>query len=56
MSEEIAEVAAGLAGHSGPSVVREVLDRLAAEVPDDATILGFCRDAPSSTPGYIPAA
>jgi uncharacterized protein (DUF885 family) len=45
VSEEIAEVAAGLAGHSGPSVVREVLDRLAAETPDDATILGFCRDA-----------
>ena len=45
VSEEIAEVAAGVAGRTGPSVVREVLDRLAAEGPDDATILGFCRDA-----------
>jgi hypothetical protein len=30
VSEEIAEVAAGVAGRTGPSVVREVLDRLAA--------------------------
>jgi uncharacterized protein (DUF885 family) len=30
---------------AGPSVVRQVLDRLAEDVPDDATILGFCRDA-----------
>src|SRR5580698_1263017 len=45
VSEEVAEVAAGVAGRTGPSVVREVLDRLAAEGPDDATILGFCRDA-----------
>ena len=45
VSEEIAEVAAGVTGRTGPSVVREVLDRLAAEGPDDATILGFCRDA-----------
>jgi uncharacterized protein (DUF885 family) len=30
---------------AGPSVVRQVLDRLAQDVPDDATILGFCRDA-----------
>ena len=29
----------------GPSVVRQVLDRLAEDVPDDGTILGFCRDA-----------
>jgi uncharacterized protein (DUF885 family) len=30
---------------AGPAVVRQVLDRLAEDVPDDATILGFCRDA-----------
>jgi uncharacterized protein (DUF885 family) len=30
---------------AGPPVVRQVLDRLAEDVPDDATILGFCRDA-----------
>jgi uncharacterized protein (DUF885 family) len=47
VSEQIAEVAADLAGPaaSGPDVAREVLDRLAQDVPDAATILGFCRDA-----------
>jgi hypothetical protein len=46
-SEEIAEVAAEMAGGAkpGPEVVREVLDRLAADVPDNTTILEFCRDA-----------
>jgi uncharacterized protein (DUF885 family) len=37
---EIAELAAEMGGS-----VREVLDRLAADAPDDASILGFCRDA-----------
>jgi uncharacterized protein (DUF885 family) len=47
VSEQIAELAAQMAGSAepGPDVVRQVLDRLAADVPDDATILGFCRDA-----------
>jgi uncharacterized protein (DUF885 family) len=45
-----AGAAAGGAATAGaatadPSVVRQVLDRLAEDVPDDATILGFCRDA-----------
>jgi uncharacterized protein (DUF885 family) len=53
VSEEIAEVAAGLAGHSGPSAVREVLDRLAAQAPDDATILGFCRDALAEQTAFV---
>jgi uncharacterized protein (DUF885 family) len=46
-SEEIAEVAAEMAGGAkpGPEVVREVLDRLAADVPDNTTILEFCRNA-----------
>jgi uncharacterized protein (DUF885 family) len=30
---------------AGPQVVRQVLDQLAQDVPDDGTILGFCRDA-----------
>jgi uncharacterized protein (DUF885 family) len=47
VSEQIAELAASMAGAAvpGPSVVRQVLDQLAQDVPDDATILGFCRDA-----------
>jgi len=53
VSEEIAEVAAGLAGRSGPAVVREVLDRLAAEAPGDATILGFCRDALAEQVAFV---
>jgi uncharacterized protein (DUF885 family) len=45
--EEIAEVAAEMADGAkpGPEVVREVLDRLAADVPDNTSILEFCRDA-----------
>jgi uncharacterized protein (DUF885 family) len=47
VSEQIASLSASMAGAAaaGPSVVRQVLDRLAQDVPDDATILGFCRDA-----------
>jgi uncharacterized protein (DUF885 family) len=40
VSAEIAELAAELGGG-----VREVLNRLGADAPSDATILGFCRDA-----------
>ncbi len=47
VSQEIAEQAAEIAGVAKPGseVVRQVLDRLAADVPDDTTILEFCRDA-----------
>ena len=49
VSEEIAEVAARRLGAgrqvSTSEVVHRVLDQLAADVPDDATILGFARDA-----------
>ena len=46
-SEEIAELAAEMAGGAkpGPEVVQQVLDRLAADVPDNTSILEFCRDA-----------
>jgi uncharacterized protein (DUF885 family) len=40
ISEQIAELAGQMGG-----TVRQVLDRLAADAPDDASILGFCRDA-----------
>src|ERR1700677_3093886 len=40
VAEEITSVAASLGGS-----VREVLDRLAADAPDDATILEFCGSA-----------
>jgi uncharacterized protein (DUF885 family) len=47
VSEQIASLAASMDGSAvpGPVVVQQVLDRLAQDVPDDATILGFCRDA-----------
>src|SRR6516165_6542004 len=53
-SEELAVAAAEYAaaapgeagtGPGGPGTVRAVLDALAADAPDDATILGFVRDA-----------
>jgi uncharacterized protein (DUF885 family) len=55
VSEQIAEVAADLAGpaRNGPDVVRQVLDRLAQDVPDEATILGFCRDALTAQTAFV---
>ncbi len=54
VSEQIAALAAEAgSAASGPSVVREVLDRLAADVPDDATILGFCRDALAAQIAFV---
>ena len=47
VSEEIAELAAEIAGVAKPGseVVWQVLDRLADDMPDDTSILEFCRDA-----------
>lgn len=42
---QIAELAAQMAGTTGPDVVRQVLGRLAQDVPDNASILEFCRAA-----------
>jgi uncharacterized protein (DUF885 family) len=53
VSEQIASLAASMAGAPGPSVVRQVLDRLAQDVPDDATILGFCRDALTAQIAFV---
>jgi len=48
VSEQIAELSASIVGSASPlsssAVVRQVLDRLADDVPDDASILGFCRE------------
>ncbi len=55
VSEEIAELAAGIAGSpkSGPDVVRKVLDQLARDVPDDTNILQFCRDALAAQTAFV---
>jgi uncharacterized protein (DUF885 family) len=55
VSEQIASLSASMAGSAapGPSVVRQVLDRLAEDVPDDATILGFCRDALAAQIAFV---
>ena len=45
---EIAELAAQLGGS-----VRAVLGRLAADAPDDASILGFCRDALAAQTAFV---
>jgi uncharacterized protein (DUF885 family) len=55
VSEQIASLSASMAGSvaPGPAVVRQVLDRLAEDVPDDATILGFCRGALAAQTDFV---
>jgi uncharacterized protein (DUF885 family) len=57
VSEQIAELAAHItgqiAGAAGPGVVRQVLDRLAGDVPDDITILEFCRSALAAQTAFV---
>jgi uncharacterized protein (DUF885 family) len=55
VSTQIAELAAQVAGSGepGPDAVRQVLDRLAEDVPDDTTILGFCRDALAAQTAFV---
>jgi uncharacterized protein (DUF885 family) len=53
VSEQIASLAASMSGAAGPLVVRQVLDRLARDVPGDATILGFCRDALTAQIAFV---
>jgi uncharacterized protein (DUF885 family) len=48
VTEEITSVAASLGGS-----VREVLGRLAADAPDEATILEFCRSALGTQTGFV---
>jgi len=57
VSEQIAELAAHItgqmAGATGPGVVRQVLGRLAADVPDDITILEYCRNALAAQTAFV---
>ena len=64
VSERIAEVAAQFSAaplpdaplasaRGGPEVVREALDRLAADASDDATILGLVRDAFAAQTAFV---
>jgi len=55
VSKEIAGLAARMSGvaDAGPEVVRKVLDRLAEDVPDDTTILQFCRDALAAQTTFV---
>jgi uncharacterized protein (DUF885 family) len=57
VSEQIADLAAHItgqiAGTAGPGVVRQVLGRLAGDVPDDTTILEFCRDALTAQTAFV---
>ena len=53
VSEQITELAAHITGTAGPGVVRQVLDRLAGDVPADATILEFCRDALAAQTAFV---
>ncbi len=48
VTDEIAEVAAALGG-----TPREVLDRLGAAAPDEATILAFCTDALAAQTAFV---
>jgi uncharacterized protein (DUF885 family) len=53
VTEEIAEQAAQIAGTTGPDVVRQVLGQLAQDVPDDDTILEFCRAALAAQTAFV---
>jgi uncharacterized protein (DUF885 family) len=53
VTEEIAEQAAQMAGTTGPGVVRQVLGQLAQDVPDDDTILEFCRAALAAQTAFV---
>ena len=48
INEEIESLAASLGGS-----VRQVLDRLADDAPDDKTILGLCRDALTAQTAFV---
>ena len=57
VSEEMAGLAAELAGPGqaagGGALARQVLDRLAGDAADDATILEFCRRALAAQTGFV---
>jgi uncharacterized protein (DUF885 family) len=53
VSEEITGLAAQMAGSAQPGVVRQVLDQLAKDVPDDTNILALCRDALTAQTAFV---
>ena len=53
VSEQITELAAQISGAAGPGAVRQVLGRLAEDVPDDATILEFCQAALAAQTAFV---
>jgi uncharacterized protein (DUF885 family) len=53
VSEEIAALAAEMSGGTGDAAVRQVLGRLAADVPDDRSILAFCREALAAQTAFV---
>ncbi len=53
VSEQITELAAKISGAAGPGVVRQVLGRLAEDVPEDATILEFCQAALAAQTAFV---
>jgi uncharacterized protein (DUF885 family) len=53
VTEQITELAAQISGAAGPGAVRQVLGRLAEDVPDDATILEFCQAALAAQTAFV---
>jgi uncharacterized protein (DUF885 family) len=54
ISEEMSRLAAEITGtRGGQEAVRQVLDRLATQVPDERTILEFCRRALAAQTSFV---
>jgi uncharacterized protein (DUF885 family) len=53
VTEQITELAVQISGAAGPGAVRQVLGRLAEDVPDDATILEFCQAALAAQTAFV---
>ncbi len=53
VTEQIAELAAQIAGTTSPGVVRQVLGRLAGDAPDDTSILEFCHAALAAQTAFV---
>jgi uncharacterized protein (DUF885 family) len=53
VTEQIAELAAQIAGTTSPGVVRQVLGRLAGDAPDDTSILEFCDAALAAQTAFV---